>query len=145
MTQADDKVTSALQSDSSEITSEQSTSSSVTNDTSADDLNNAFDLDKVDELLNKDPNSEDLPKSLQRLMNRQQDQTKRVEKTIAQAKTNRRWFVPTFIALLVVGLAWVVTNYITAGSYPIPKIGNWNLLIGFAIMLVGFIMTMWWN
>ncbi|MBO5631850.1 MAG: cell division protein CrgA [Aeriscardovia sp.] len=145
MTQDDDKVTSALQSDSSEITSEQSTSSSVTNDTSADDLNNAFDLDKVDELLNKDPNSEDLPKSLQRLMNRQQDQTKRVEKTIAQAKTNRRWFVPTFIALLVVGLAWVVTNYITAGSYPIPKIGNWNLLIGFAIMLVGFIMTMWWN
>ena len=145
MTQADDKVTSALQSDSSEITSEQSTSSSVTNDTSADDLNNAFDLDKVDELLNKDPNSEDLPKSLQRLMNRQQDQTNRVEKTIAQAKTNRRWFVPTFIALLVVGLAWVVTNYITAGSYPIPKIGNWNLLIGFAIMLVGFIMTMWWN
>ena len=145
MTQDDDKVTSALQSDSSEITSEQSTSSSVTNDTSADDLNNAFDLDKVDELLNKDPNSEDLPKSLQRLMNRQQDQTKRVEKTIAQAKPNRRWFVPTFIALLVVGLAWVVTNYITAGSYPIPKIGNWNLLIGFAIMLVGFIMTMWWN
>lgn len=145
MTQDDDKVTSALQSDSSEITSEQSTSSSVTNDTSSDDLNNAFDLDKVDELLNKDPNSEDLPKSLQRLMNRQQDQTKRVEKTIAQAKTNRRWFVPTFIALLVVGLAWVVTNYITAGSYPIPKIGNWNLLIGFAIMLVGFIMTMWWN
>ena len=78
-------------------------------------------------------------------MNRQQDHTKRVEKTIAQAKTNRRWFVPTFIALLVIGLAWVVTNYITAGSYPIPKIGNWNLLIGFAIMLVGFIMTMWWN
>lgn len=145
MTQDDDKVTSALQSDSSEITSEQSTSSSVTNDSSADDLNNAFDLDKVDELLNKDPNSEDLPKSLQHLMNRQHDQTKRVEKTIAQAKTNRRWFVPTFIALLVVGLAWVVTNYITAGSYPIPKIGNWNLLIGFAIMLVGFIMTMWWN
>lgn len=145
MTQDDDKVTSALQSDSREITSEQSTSSSVTNDTSADDLNNAFDLDKVDELLNKDPNSEDLPKSLQRLMNRQQDHTKRVEKTIAQAKTNRRWFVPTFIALLVIGLAWVVTNYITAGSYPIPKIGNWNLLIGFAIMLVGFIMTMWWN
>ena len=64
MTQDDDKVTSALQSDSREITSEQSTSSSVTNDTSADDLNNAFDLDKVDELLNKDPNSEDLPKSL---------------------------------------------------------------------------------
>ncbi|MBR7182183.1 MAG: cell division protein CrgA, partial [Clostridia bacterium] len=32
-----------------------------------------------------------------------------------QAKTNRRWFVPTFIALLVIGLAWVVTNYITAG------------------------------
>lgn len=145
MTQDDDKVTSALQSDSSEITSEQSTSSSVTNSTSADDLNNAFDLDKVDELLNKDPNSEDLPKSLQCLMNRQQDQTKRVEKTIAQAKTNHRWFVPTFIVLLVVGLAWVVTNYITAGSYPIPKIGNWNLLIGFAIMLVGFIMTMWWN
>jgi len=60
-------------------------------------------------------------------------------------KPNGRLFVPIMVGLLVLGLAWIVAYYITRGDYPIPDIGNWNLLAGFGILLVGFGMTTRWR
>ena len=60
-------------------------------------------------------------------------------------KPNSRLFVPTMVGLLVAGLAWIVTYYITQSDYPVPGIGDWNLVIGFAILLVGFGMTTRWR
>lgn len=61
------------------------------------------------------------------------------------AKPNGRLFVPTMVGLLVAGLAWIVAYYITRGDYPVPNIGNWNLMAGFGILLVGFGMTTRWR
>ena len=102
-------------------------------------------FDRVNALLNQDASSQDVPASIKRLMERQEDNDKRIKKAIKKTKTNPKWFVPVFAALLVIGLAWVVVNYVTSGQYPIPGIRNWNLLIGFGLMLIGFIMTMWWK
>lgn len=55
------------------------------------------------------------------------------------------WWAPTFVTLLIVGLAWLVVYYFTGTAYPIPRIGYWNLAIGLAIMLVGFLMTLRWR
>ena len=60
-------------------------------------------------------------------------------------KANAPWFVPLMLSLMVVGLLWVVTFYITAGGYPIPKINYWNLIIGFSLMISGFMMTTRWR
>jgi hypothetical protein len=60
-------------------------------------------------------------------------------------KPNGRLFVPMMVGLLIAGLAWIVTYYITQSDYPIPGIGDWNLVIGFAILLVGFGMTTRWR
>jgi hypothetical protein len=68
----------------------------------------------------------------------------RAEKLIPKKKVTPKWLVPIFVALLVIGLLWVVVFYITK-TYPIPGIQSWNILIGFVIMLAGFIMTMWWQ
>ena len=81
---------------------------------------------------------------MQRMMNRQAENTKRVEETIKGTKSNPRWFVPLFCALMIIGLVWAVVYYLTT-DYPIPHIGAWNLAIAFAIIMVGFIMTMWWR
>lgn len=102
-------------------------------------------FDKVEALLNPDASSKDMPASIRRLMERQEDNDKRIKKAIKKTKTNPKWFVPIFAAFLVIGLAWVVVNYVTSGQYPIPAIKNWNLLIGFGLMFIGFVMTMWWK
>lgn len=103
----------------------------------------------VDALLDaKALDSKHAPSNVKNLMNREKDNNRRVQDTIKNAKTNPKWFVPLFVSLLLIGLAWVIVYYATSQSgtgYPIPTIGNWNLLIGFLIMLAGFIMTMWWN
>jgi len=46
---------------------------------------------------------------------------------------------------MVVGLVWVVLTYLFRGDLPIPGIGNWNLAIGFGLIMAGFLMTMRWR
>jgi hypothetical protein len=60
-------------------------------------------------------------------------------------KPNPRWWAPVMLGLMVLGLVWVVVFYISQTSYPIPDIGNWNLAIGFGLLLVGFGMTTRWR
>lgn len=55
-----------------------------------------------------------------------------------------RWFAPLMLGLMVLGLMWVVTTYIAQGGYPLP-IGNWNLAVGFVLMISGFAMTTRWR
>ena len=43
---------------------------------------------------------------MQRMMNRQAENTRRVEETIKGTKSNPRWFVPLFCALMIIGLIW---------------------------------------
>lgn len=56
-----------------------------------------------------------------------------------------RWWAPVMVALMVVGLVWIVTFYITEQDYPVPGIDLWNLAIGFGIAMVGFLMTTRWR
>jgi hypothetical protein len=58
---------------------------------------------------------------------------------------NPPWFVPVMLGLMVVGLLWVVTFYVSETKYPIPNIQNWNLIIGFGLMISGFLMTTRWR
>jgi len=63
-------------------------------------------------------------------------------------QSNPPWFAPVMLGLMLVGLLWVVTFYVTSGngqSYPIPNIGYYNLAIGFTLMISGFMMTMRWR
>ena len=60
-------------------------------------------------------------------------------------RPNGRLFLPVMVGLLLLGLAWIVTYYLSQGSWPIPKIDDWNLAIGFGILLVGFMMTTRWR
>jgi len=62
------------------------------------------------------------------------------------AKPNPPWFVPVMVGLMIIGLIWVVTYYISgAHEYPVPSIGRWNLGAGFGFMMAGFLMTTRWR
>ena len=127
-----------VQNDTDETTVESASADS--ND--ADDLD--IPMDRVEAVLNATVDKDALTPQMQRMMNRQAENTRRVEETIKGTKSNPRWFVPLFCALMIIGLVWAVVYYLTS-DYPIPNIGAWNLAIAFAIIMVGFIMTMWWR
>ncbi len=101
-------------------------------------------MDRVEAVLNATADKSSLTPQMQRMMNRQAENTRRVEETIKGTKSNPRWFVPLFCTLMIIGLIWAVVYYLSS-DYPIPNIGAWNLAIAFAIIMVGFIMTMWWR
>lgn len=58
---------------------------------------------------------------------------------------NPTWFVPVMLGLMIIGLIWVVVYYLSAGQWPVSAWHNWNLLIGFAFIVAGFIMTTRWR
>lgn len=58
---------------------------------------------------------------------------------------NPPWFVPVMVGLMLLGLLWVVTFYITQGGYPVGPLHYWNVAIGFVFMLAGFAMTTRWR
>jgi len=58
---------------------------------------------------------------------------------------NPTWLVPVMLTLMVVGLAWIVVTYMMRSQYPIPGIGQWNLAIGFVLILAGFSLTTRWH
>lgn len=59
---------------------------------------------------------------------------------------NARWFVPVMLGLMIIGLLWVVTFYVSGvNQYPVPQLGRWNLGVGFGFMLAGFMMTTRWR
>ena len=58
---------------------------------------------------------------------------------------NPPWFVPVMLGLMILGLIWVVTFYISSQQYPVESWGRWNLAAGFGLMMAGFAMTTRWR
>lgn len=63
---------------------------------------------------------------------------------------SRRWVVPLFLVLLLLGVVWLVVFYIgsvTGFIFDVPvmgRLGNWNILIGMGLMGASFFtMTLW--
>lgn len=80
----------------------------------------------------------------------------RVSRTPKKVKVTAspRWYAPTMVTLLVIGLLWVVATYLFQGRYPLPYFaehhaGDWlyngNLYIGFLIMMSGFLGLLRWK
>ncbi len=61
------------------------------------------------------------------------------------ATANPEWWVPVFVTLLLLGLIWIVTFYVTQGAWPVAKFGYGNLVAGFGLLLAGFGMAMRWR
>ena len=67
------------------------------------------------------------------------------ERNDSGSTPNPVWFLPIMIGLMLVGLVWVLVFYLSNSQFPVPGIGAWNLVIGFGIAFVGFLMTTRWR
>jgi len=68
---------------------------------------------------------------------------------------NPVWFVRLMFGLLLGGLVWIITYYVTGAQWPLGSgfaninpalnLGNWNIAIGFGLVIVGFGMSTRWK
>lgn len=63
---------------------------------------------------------------------------------------NPAWYKITMFGLMVIGLLWILVFYISSAQYPLGSasfldLSNWNILIGFGIAMIGFVMTTKWK
>ncbi|MDE2387318.1 MAG: cell division protein CrgA [Actinomycetales bacterium] len=58
---------------------------------------------------------------------------------------NPVWFKPVMFGFMLLGLIWIITYYVSSAMLPIQAIENWNILIGFGIAMVGFMMSTRWK
>ena len=55
------------------------------------------------------------------------------------------WYRVIMFALVVLGILWIMTFYITESRYPVGPIGMWNIGIGVGMMMLGMIMMTRWK
>ena len=70
---------------------------------------------------------------------------KQVETRSAELGPNPVWFKPLMFGFMLLGLVWIIVFYVSGQTLPIPGILSWNILIGFGIMFIGFLMTTRWR
>lgn len=64
--------------------------------------------------------------------------------TAKRVKPSPRWVPGLAVALIVAGIAWLVTYYLTQGRYPVEPWTYWNLAAGFGFMVASLgVLTQW--
>ena len=58
---------------------------------------------------------------------------------------NPVWFKPVMFGFMILGLLWIIVFYLSNGRWPVAELQNWNILVGFGIMFIGFLMTTRWR
>ena len=81
----------------------------------------------------------------------------RVSRTPVRVRSlgSPRWYAPTMVTLMIIGLLWVVVTYLSKGQFPLPYFvqhyhaADWringNLYVGFLIMMFGFLGLLRWK
>ena len=72
------------------------------------------------------------------------------KKVADPADPNPTWYKVLMFGSMLIGLAWILVFYISSARFPLGSatginIGNWNILVGFGVAMVGFIMTTRWK
>ena len=62
------------------------------------------------------------------------------------AQPSPRWYATLMVALMVVGLLWIVVYYVGGNKLGfMVSLGVWNFAIGFGAMVAGLVMSMRWR
>jgi hypothetical protein len=68
-----------------------------------------------------------------------------VESPSGEPAPNPVWFKPVMFGFMLIGLAWIIVFYVSGSQLPVRDLGSWNILVGFGIMFIGFLMTTRWR
>lgn len=63
---------------------------------------------------------------------------------VTRKRPSPPWVPITAVALIGVGILWLVVFYLSEGAYPVQAWGNLNLVAGFGAMVSSlFVLTRW--
>ena len=65
--------------------------------------------------------------------------------TAATRKPSPVWLPVTAVALIVVGIGWLVVYYLSEQEYPVAAWGYWNLAVGFGAMVASLVLLSRWR
>lgn len=63
----------------------------------------------------------------------------------ARRKPSPQWVPLSAVALIVGGILWLVLFYISAGTIPVQAWQNWNLVVGFGLMVASLAILSRWR
>ena len=63
----------------------------------------------------------------------------------SKARLSPPWLAPTMVGCLVLGLAWIATFYVSGPNLPISAISQWNLVVGFGLIVGGVMLATKWR
>jgi hypothetical protein len=92
-----------------------------------------------------------LPKKRSLKLPRRKPKIEKVAKSRnSEDALNPVWFKPVMFGFMIFGLFWIITYYVTSAQFPLGaatplNLSNWNILIGFGIAMVGFMMSTRWK
>jgi hypothetical protein len=55
------------------------------------------------------------------------------------------WYGGLVLGTMVIGVAWLVTYYVSGGEFPVSKLQAWNVLVGFVWIATGFALSTQWR
>ena len=55
------------------------------------------------------------------------------------------WFGVLVLGTMLIGVAWLVTYYVSNGNLPISSMQAWNVVIGFLWIATGFALSTQWR
>ena len=63
-----------------------------------------------------------------------------------RARVSPAWLAPVMVACLVIGLVWIALYYITNGTLAgMSALGDWNMVIGFVLIIAGVVLATRWR
>lgn len=94
--------------------------------------------------------SEELSKATKAIKPPKAPKAPKAPKTEAEDQANAVWFKPLMFGFMILGLVWIITYYVTSAQFPLGagtpfNLENWNILIGFGIAMIGFMMSTRWK
>jgi uncharacterized membrane protein len=55
------------------------------------------------------------------------------------------WFGVLVLGTMIIGVAWLVTYYVSGGTWPVAKFSSFNVIIGFVWIAAGFALATQWR
>lgn len=78
-------------------------------------------------------------------MRRRKPFTPPPEKVNTARLSSPPWLVPLMIASFIAGLLWIVVYYVSQTEYPVKDLGQWNMAVGFGMIIFGFLLSTRWR